>query len=160
MGLHCSFRHLKHKLRPKEGPGVKTESQIVNLTPDQKKSGIDPIYLAAGDVPHIIGKLSTRATTLLQTALRFEVCSQSYAASKSRESWLVQFRNSHARVPRESRDKKAISMWAPWRGAWRGAEYIIGSKVVAYSRGPGRGESCVKVPVACPQHPRVSHNVN
>jgi hypothetical protein len=39
-------------------------------------------------------------------------------------------------------------MWAPWRGA----EYTIGSKVVAYSRGPGRGESCVKVPVACPQH--------
>jgi hypothetical protein len=47
---------------------------------------------------------------------------------------------------RESRDKKAISMWAPWRGA----EYTIGSKVVAYSRGPGRGESCVKVPVVCP----------
>jgi hypothetical protein len=52
---------------------------------------------------------------------------------------LAQFRDSHAGVPRESRDKKAISMWAPWRGA----EYTIGSKVVAYSRGPGRGESCV-----------------
>ncbi len=56
----------------------------------------------------------------------------------------------------ESRDKKTISMWAPWRGA----KYTIGSKVVSYSRGPGRGESCVKVPVACPQHPRVSRNVN
>jgi hypothetical protein len=68
-------------------------------------------------------------------------------------------RGSHAgvtRESRESRDKKAISMWA----SWRGAEYTIGSKVVAYSRGPGRGESCVKVPVACPQHPRVSRNVN
>jgi hypothetical protein len=32
------------------------------------------------------------------------------------------------RESRESRDKKAISMWAPWRGA----EYTIGSKVVAY----------------------------
>jgi hypothetical protein len=60
------------------------------------------------------------------------------------------------RESRESRDKKAILMWAPWRGA----EYTTGSKVVAYSRGPGRGESCVKVPVACPQHPRVSRNVN
>jgi hypothetical protein len=43
MGSHYSFGHLKHKLRPKEGPGVKTGSQIANLTPDQKKSGIDPI---------------------------------------------------------------------------------------------------------------------
>jgi hypothetical protein len=156
MGSHCSFGHLKHKLRPKEGPRVKTGSQIANLTPDQKKSGIDLIYLAAGNVPHIVGKLLTRATTLLQTASRSEVCSQSYAASKSRESWLAQFRDSHAGVPRESRDKKAISMWA----LWRGAEYTIGSKVVVYSQGPGRGESCVKVLVVCPQHPRVSRNVN
>jgi hypothetical protein len=42
------------------------------------------------------------------------------------------------RESRESRDKKAISMWAPWRGA----EYTIGSKVVASSRGLGRGVSC------------------
>jgi hypothetical protein len=35
-------------------------SQIANLTPDQKKSGIDPIYLAAGDVRHTVGKLLTR----------------------------------------------------------------------------------------------------
>jgi hypothetical protein len=131
-------------------------SRTGSLTPDHKTSGIDPIYLAADRVPHIVGKLSTRATTLLQTALRSKVCLQSYAASKSRESWLAQFRDSHAGVPRESRDKKAISMWAPWKGA----EYTIGSKVVAYSRGPGRGESCVKVPVACPQHPRKLRNVN
>jgi hypothetical protein len=93
MGSHCSFGHLKHKLRPKEGPGVKIGNQIANLTPDQKKSEIDPIYLATGDVRHIVGKLLTRATTLLQTALRSKVCSQSYAASKSRESWLAQFRD-------------------------------------------------------------------
>jgi hypothetical protein len=99
MGSHCSFEHLKHKLQPKERPGVKTGSQIANLTPDQKKLGIDPIYLAAGDMPHIVAKLLTTATTLLQTASRSEVCSQSYAASKSRESWLAQFRDSHAGVP-------------------------------------------------------------
>jgi hypothetical protein len=40
-------------------------SQIDNLIPDQKKLGIDPIYLAAEGVRHIFGKLSTRATTLL-----------------------------------------------------------------------------------------------
>jgi hypothetical protein len=61
-------------------------SQIASLTPDHKKSGIDPIYLAAGGVPHIVGKLSTRATTLLQTALQSKVCSQSYGAPKSQES--------------------------------------------------------------------------
>jgi len=43
----------------------KVGSQIANLTPDQKKSGIDPIYLAADDVPQTVGKLSTRPTTLL-----------------------------------------------------------------------------------------------
>jgi hypothetical protein len=43
----------------------KVGSQTGNLTPDQKKSGIDLIYLAAENVPHTVGKLSTRATTLL-----------------------------------------------------------------------------------------------
>jgi hypothetical protein len=40
-------------------------SQIASLTPDQKKSGIDPIYLATDDVQHAVGKLLTRAITLL-----------------------------------------------------------------------------------------------
>jgi hypothetical protein len=83
MGSHCSFGHLKHKLWPKEGPA--------SLTPDQKKSGIDPIYLAAENVPHTIGKLSTRVTTFLQIAFRSEVFPQSYAAPKSRESSLAGF---------------------------------------------------------------------
>jgi hypothetical protein len=46
----------------------KVESQIANLTPDQKKSKIDPIYLAANNVRHTVGNLLTRATTLLLTA--------------------------------------------------------------------------------------------
>jgi len=66
MGSHCSFEHLKHKLWPKEGAG----SRIASLTPNQKKSGIDPIYLAADNMPHTVRKLSTRAITLLQIALR------------------------------------------------------------------------------------------
>jgi hypothetical protein len=73
-------------------------SQIASLTPDQKKSGIDPIYLAADDVPHTVGKLSTRVTTLLQTTLRSEVCSQSYAAPKSLEFRLAGCRDSRAGV--------------------------------------------------------------
>jgi hypothetical protein len=47
MGSHDPFGHLKHKLWLKE------------------KSGIDPIFLCAGGVPHTVKKLSTKATTLL-----------------------------------------------------------------------------------------------
>jgi len=36
-----------------------------SLIPDQKMSGIDSIYLVIEGVQHNIGKLSTRATTLL-----------------------------------------------------------------------------------------------
>jgi hypothetical protein len=52
-------------------------------------------------VQHTVGKLSTRATTLLQTASRSELCIRSYAPSKSRESQLAGFRDSHAGVPGE-----------------------------------------------------------
>ncbi len=76
-------------------------SQTASLTPDQKKSRIDPIYLAADDVPHTVGKLSTRATTLLQTALRSQICLQSYGASKFRESQLSRFRKSRESPGRE-----------------------------------------------------------
>jgi len=76
-------------------------SQIANLTPDQKKSKIDPIYLAADNVPHTVEKLSTRAITLLHIALQPEVYSQSYGDPKLRESQLAEFRDSHAGVPGE-----------------------------------------------------------
>jgi hypothetical protein len=45
------------------------------LTPDQKKLGIDLIYLDVEVVRHIVGKLLTRTITLLQTASQSEVCS-------------------------------------------------------------------------------------
>jgi hypothetical protein len=76
-------------------------SQTANLTPDHKKSGIDPIYLVTGGVPHIVEKLSMRATTLLQTAPQSEVYSQSYGAPKLQESHMAGFRDSHSRVPGE-----------------------------------------------------------
>jgi hypothetical protein len=43
----------------------KANNQSANLTPDHQKSGITFIYLRASGVPHIVGKLSTRDTTLL-----------------------------------------------------------------------------------------------
>jgi hypothetical protein len=67
-------------------------NQIASLTPDHKKSGIDLIYLAAGDVPHIVGKLLMRAKTLFHIAPQSELCTQSYEAPKLRESQLAGFR--------------------------------------------------------------------
>jgi hypothetical protein len=58
-------------------------SQIGSLIPDHENLGIDPIPLRAGDVRHIIRKLLTRATTLLQTWSQSKVCTQSYGAPKS-----------------------------------------------------------------------------
>ncbi len=43
----------------------RARSQIGSLTPDHKKSRIDPIYLSAKGVLYNIRKLLTRATTLL-----------------------------------------------------------------------------------------------
>jgi hypothetical protein len=43
----------------------KARSQIASLIPDQKKLGIDPIYLSEDDAPHAIGKLLMKDTTLL-----------------------------------------------------------------------------------------------
>jgi hypothetical protein len=76
-------------------------SQIANLIPDHKKLGIDPIYLAAGGVPHIIEKLSMRVTTLLQIAPQSEVFSQSYEVPKLQKSQLAGLWDSHSRVPGE-----------------------------------------------------------
>jgi hypothetical protein len=44
----------------------KVGNQIGSLTPDHGKSGIDLIYLRAGSVQHVIGKLSMKDTTLCQ----------------------------------------------------------------------------------------------
>jgi len=84
----------------------KARSHTANLTPHQKTSRIDPIYLVLDNVRHTIGKLSTRATFLLQTAPRSEVCSQNYGASKSRKSRLVRFWDSHSGVPGSPGKKK------------------------------------------------------
>jgi hypothetical protein len=43
----------------------KAESQTTNLIPNHKKSRIDLISVCAGDMQYAIGKLSTRAATLL-----------------------------------------------------------------------------------------------
>jgi hypothetical protein len=101
----------------------KAGSQIGNLTPDHKKSRIDPIPVCAGGVRHTIGKLSRRATSSLQTLLQSEVGTRSFERPKSLESKPGQFRDSTLGVP----GQRAIWVWARWSNA----ENTIWGKVVA-----------------------------
>jgi hypothetical protein len=80
-------------------------------------SQIAKFYLCAGGLQHIVGKFSTRSTTLLQTLFRLEVHTQSYGPSKSRESELWEFQDSHLGVPGEN----DIWVLVPWLGI----EYTI-----------------------------------
>jgi hypothetical protein len=119
MRSHCSFRHLKHKLWPKEGSGVKLSVWL----PTRKSQELTQ-FTCVQKVCDILLESSRRgATTLLQTASRSKVCLQSYEVPKPREFQLGRFRDSHLGVP----GQKAIWMWVPWKGA----EYIIKGKVVA-----------------------------
>jgi hypothetical protein len=89
-----------------------------------------------------VGKLSRRATTLLQTSLQSEVGARSYECPKSRESNPGQFRDSSLGVM----GKSAIWMWLPRSNA----ENTIWGKVVASPESRPWWILCVKVPVACP----------
>jgi hypothetical protein len=85
---------------------------------------------------YVVGKISTRATTSVQTSLRSEVRARRYDLSKSRESrtgTLGWFRDSNLGVPGIC----AIWMWVR-RSV---AEYTIWGMVVA-SPESGRAESC------------------
>jgi hypothetical protein len=151
MGSHCSFGHLKHKLWPKERPGVELAVWLPTT-----KSRESTRFTWLQTKCHILLESSWRELQLCFRPRRNPRSARKVMRLQSRRSPGWRSFGTPMRESRESRNKKAISMWAPWRGA----EYTIGSKVVTYSRGPGRGESCVKVPMACPQHPRVSRNVN
>jgi hypothetical protein len=101
----------------------KARSLTSSLTPDHRKSRIDPIPLRVGGVQHVVGNLSTRATTSVQTSSRSEVCTRSYSPVKLRDSHPWRFRDPHLGVP----GQKAIQIPLP-RG---GAKYTIWGKVVA-----------------------------
>jgi hypothetical protein len=81
-------------------------SQTGSLTPNHQKSGIDQLPTCDGEVRYGVGKLSTRATTLVETSFGSEVEARSYDRPKSRESKPGQFRDFTLGVPRQ----KAIRM--------------------------------------------------
>jgi hypothetical protein len=100
----------------------KVRSQTGNLTPDHGKSGINTIPLRAGGVWHVVGKLSTRDTTLVETSSPSKVCTRSYSPTKLQDSHPWRFRDSRLGVPRQ----KAIWMPLPQSGT----KYTIWGKVM------------------------------
>jgi hypothetical protein len=77
-----------------------------------------------GNATRLVGKLSMRVTTLLQTSSQLEVLAKSYNPAKWWESKPWQFWDSSLGVP----GQKGIRMWVPQGGT----ENIIWGKVVAF----------------------------
>jgi hypothetical protein len=107
----------------------KARNQTGNLTLNHGKSGIDSIPLCAGGVQHAVGKLLTRATTLVHTLSRSEVYTRSYSPAKlwDYQPWRFQ----------ESRDKKPFGCHSH-----RVVHSILCGGKWWLPPNPGRGESC------------------
>jgi hypothetical protein len=61
-------------------------SQIASLTPDHKKSEIDLFPTSELRLRYVVGKILTRATSLVETSLRSNFAVESYELPKSRDS--------------------------------------------------------------------------
>ncbi len=86
-------------VNPRTPKGVQLWELESRWTPESSKDNFKGQNSMIGGVFYTVGKLSMRATTLLQTASQSKVSSQSYGAPKSRESQLRRFRDSHLGVP-------------------------------------------------------------
>jgi hypothetical protein len=91
MGSHDPFGYLKHKLWPKERLGVNL-SIWLSITKSQESTWFPWVHVACS---YTVGKLSTRATTFLQTSYQSHVYTQSYGPIKLQESQLWEFQESH-----------------------------------------------------------------
>ncbi len=90
---------------------------------DYRKLKITSVSLCSGGMQHNVEKISTKATTLLETSSPSEICTQSYGPAKSRESQLWEFRDLHLGVLGQN------VIWV--LVLWPGTEYTIRGKVVA-----------------------------
>jgi hypothetical protein len=130
MASHWSFGHLQPKLWAKEGPGVK----LAIWLPTTKKSGIDLFPTSYLSVQHGVGKISTRATTLVQTSSQSDSAVGSYGRPKFRES----SRDNFGTPFRESRE------FVPFGCSLHGElQRILYGGRWWLPPSPGRGESCV-----------------
>jgi hypothetical protein len=151
MASHWSFGHLQPKLWAKEGPGVKLAIWLPTTKSQESTSSRYPIREC-----DMAFERSRRGLQLWFRPRR-DPTPQSGVMTVQSSGSLVgtisgQFRDSISGVP----GIYAIRMPPPRRGA----EYTIGSKVVAYSR------VRAVVSLVCPsargqsQHPRVSRMLN
>ncbi len=69
-----------------QNKGRESNCQTGSLTPDHKKVGIYLFLTSELRVRYVVGKISTRATTLVQTSLRSDFSVGSYELPKSRDS--------------------------------------------------------------------------
>jgi len=126
-------------------------SQTGNLTPDHKKSGIDLFPTSELRVRYVVGKISMRAISLVQTSSRSDLSVGSYDLPKSRTPPGT-VSGLQLGSPRKKIHLDVAS--AGWR-----KEYYMGE-------GGGfprvRAVVCLVVQSArgLSQHPRVSRNVN
>jgi hypothetical protein len=128
-------------------------SQIANLTPDHKKSGIDLFPTSELRLQYVVEKISTRATSLVQTLLRSDFAIGSYELPKSRDSNRDSFGTisglgSHAK---KSHLDVVPEMWRREYDMGEGGGFPRVQAMVCLVVQSARGLS---------QHPRVFSNVN
>jgi hypothetical protein len=108
----------------------KVESQSVNLTFDHEKSRITLSYMLVGGVLHIVRKLSTRDTILIQTSSQSKVYTRSYGCPKWwQKSQFRGLQDSQLGSPK----KNVIWEQPPWRAT---KNIIRGKVVVSPKSGP------------------------
>jgi hypothetical protein len=119
MSLHDPFEHLKHKLWPKERPGVKLAIWLLT-----NKSQESPWFPCMRVACHISLERSRQGLQFFfRPHLNQRFAHKVMKAPKSRKTQLWEFQDSHLGVPGQN----AIWMWA----SWRGTKYTIRGKVVA-----------------------------
>ncbi len=69
-----------------QNKGRESNCQTGSLTPNHKKAGIYLFLTSELRVRYVVGKISTRATTLVETSLRSDFSVGSYELPKSRDS--------------------------------------------------------------------------
>jgi hypothetical protein len=143
MGLHDPFQHLKHKLWPKEGPGVKLGVKLPIWLPTTKSREATrfPCVQVACNKPLKSSRwglqlcfkphLNWRSTCKV---MGLQSCKSPECGNFETPIW-----ESVAKMPFgcEPAGENVIWMWT----SWRGTNYTIRGKVVT-SPSPGCGESC------------------
>jgi hypothetical protein len=135
MASHWPFGHLQPKFWAKEGPGVKLAVWLLTIKSRESSSSRPPNWECDTSLER-----SRRGLQVWFRPCRDQTPQSGVMSSQSPRTppgtISGQFRDSNPGVPRVP-GKSDIRAWVPPRVT----EYTIGSMVVAYSQGPGRGVS-------------------